>query len=119
MVASSGNNTLAVSNVNNTSYIEIANKRICLYHVNTNKPNYTCFVYIGRIEGSCAVMPPHADKIFVGSHDYCMYALNSENGEISWKYKTGGIIKCTPCATSSFIIFGKNFFNISQIWYIE
>ena len=76
-------------------------------------------IYIGRIEGSCTVMPPHADKIFVGSHDYCMYALNSENGEISWKYKTGGIIKCTPCATSSFIIFGKNFFNISQIWYIE
>ena len=64
-------------------------------------------------------MPPHADKIFVGSHDYCMYALNSENGEISWKYKTGGIIKCTPCATSSFVIFGKKFFNISQIWYIE
>ena len=64
-------------------------------------------------------MPPHADKIFVGSHDYCMYALNSENGEISWKYKTGGIIKCTPCATSSFVIFGKYFFNISQIWYMK
>merc|ERR1712043_100635 len=50
----------------------------------------------GRIEASCALLPPNAEKVFIGSHDFNMYALSANNGDILWKYETKGIIKCTP-----------------------
>ena len=62
---------------------------------------------LGRIEGSCAAMPPKADKIFVGCYDCNMYAISALEGDILWMYKTDGIIKCTPSVTAEYLIFGK------------
>ena len=58
------------------------------------------------------MLPPNAEKIFVGSYDFHMYALSSKDGSILWKYKTNEIIKCTPCVTTNFLIFGKLTVNI-------
>jgi len=36
-----------------------------------------------------------ADKVFIGSSDSCIYALNADNLKLIWKYKTNGIVHTT------------------------
>ena len=35
-------------------------------------------------------------RVFVGSHDYFLYALNADTGEVLWKHETGNYVVSTP-----------------------
>lgn len=45
------------------------------------------------------------DRIYFGSADGFMYALNKNTGALIWKYKTDGSISATPVKTAAMIIF--------------
>ena len=45
--------------------------------------------------------------IYVGSKDSCLYALDSDKGEILWKYKTGDIIRSTPLVNDGIVYVGS------------
>ena len=45
--------------------------------------------------------------IFVGSKDSCLYAVDSERGEILWKYKTGDMIRSTPLVKDGIVYVGS------------
>jgi outer membrane protein assembly factor BamB len=47
----------------------------------------------------------YGDIVYVGSLDGCMYALNSNNGNIIWKAKTNGPIESSPAADDGAVYF--------------
>jgi outer membrane protein assembly factor BamB len=48
--------------------------------------------------------PAVADgKVFVGSDDYYVYALNAFNGTVVWKYRTRGIVYSSPAIASTVV----------------
>ncbi|NLT70614.1 MAG: PQQ-like beta-propeller repeat protein, partial [Verrucomicrobiaceae bacterium] len=52
----------------------------------------------GKIEGGVNTLSPESGpaRVFVGSHDYFLYALNAETGEVLWKHETGNYVVSTP-----------------------
>jgi eukaryotic-like serine/threonine-protein kinase len=47
-------------------------------------------------------------KVYIGSDDGNLYALNARNGSLLWQYTTGGPIKSTPCLANNTIYVGSN-----------
>lgn len=47
----------------------------------------------GRVYSSAATTH---NKVFIGSGDSCLYALNRQTGALLWKVKTGGAVHSTP-----------------------
>jgi outer membrane protein assembly factor BamB len=45
--------------------------------------------------------------VYFGSADGYLYALNATNGELKWKFKTGGIIRSTPALDQNKIYVGS------------
>ena len=45
------------------------------------------------------------DKIYVGSHDQYLYAIDVRSGRIDWKYKSRGFIKITPVVDARSVFF--------------
>jgi outer membrane protein assembly factor BamB/tRNA A-37 threonylcarbamoyl transferase component Bud32 len=49
----------------------------------------------------------HDGKIYIGSYDHNIYALNLANGEFQWKYPTDGGVTTRPAAFDDNIYFGS------------
>jgi eukaryotic-like serine/threonine-protein kinase len=47
-----------------------------------------------------------AGKIVVGSKDGCIYTIRESDGQLIWKYKTGGIVRSTPAIKDGIIYVG-------------
>ena len=57
-------------------------------------------------------------KVFVGSSDYKLYALNETDGEILWTFETGGPVNSTPLVTDGkvlFLSYDGFFYALNQI----
>jgi len=46
-------------------------------------------------------------RIFFGSHDGKVYAVNTGNGQLAWSYQTGGAVMNTPAVIGSTVYFGS------------
>jgi outer membrane protein assembly factor BamB len=46
--------------------------------------------------------------IYVGSYDQHMYAINTLDGKMKWKYKTFGLIKSSPVLYDGILYFGSD-----------
>lgn len=58
--------------------------------------------------GGVNASPTAADgKIFLGSGDHYLYALNQNTGKIDWKFKTNGIVNTTPAVSNGIVYFGS------------
>lgn len=58
----------------------------------------------GRIIGSATV----ADgKVFFGSFDQNLYAVDEQTGALKWKYETDGVITSTPAVANGILYFGS------------
>ena len=52
--------------------------------------------------------PVYAEgKVFVGSGDGHLYALEPESGRLAWKFETGGIIHATPAIDNNKVFIGS------------
>ncbi|RPI61449.1 MAG: hypothetical protein EHM48_05635, partial [Planctomycetaceae bacterium] len=61
------------------------------------------------IEGSPAV----ADgRVFIGSRDKNLYAINLADGKELWRYATGGNVSSTPCVAGGRVFFGSEDTNL-------
>lgn len=58
----------------------------------------------GRIFSSPII---YADKVFTGSEDGHLYAVNARTGKQVWKYATAGAVNSTPAAENGVIYFGS------------
>lgn len=56
----------------------------------------------GLLYGSPIV---YADKVFIGSCDSTLYALNKHDGSIIWRYKTGGEVRSTVAIDQQMLFF--------------
>ena len=64
------------------------------------------------------------DKVYVGSHDQYLYAIDAHTGRIDWKYKSKGFIKVTPVvdqrgvffATTDGYCYALQRWNGTQMW---
>lgn len=45
--------------------------------------------------------------IYIGSKDSSMYVIDADNGEISWKFKTGDIVRSTPAIDDKMVYVGS------------
>mgnify|MGYP000719453411 CR=1 FL=1 len=59
----------------------------------------------GPVKSSAAVT---ADKVFVGSDDGHLYALDLANGRKLWAFKTGGPIESSPLVLDGRVFFGSS-----------
>ncbi len=50
---------------------------------------------------------PHEDKVFVGSYDHNLYALDAGDGALLWKFPTEGGVVTRPVAMKHLILFGS------------
>lgn len=46
------------------------------------------------------------DKIIIGAKDGYVYNVNAADGKINWKFKTAGIVRCTPAISANLVYFG-------------
>ena len=51
------------------------------------------FKTAGRVYSSASI---NKNKVFIGSGDSCLYALNQQTGALLWKLRTGGAVHSTP-----------------------
>jgi len=56
---------------------------------------------------SYPVVNPKKHALYCGSDDFNLYALNSETGELIWKYKTDGPIMAAPVYAKGMVLFGS------------
>lgn len=63
----------------------------------------------GTIRGTAVTM---GDRIFFGSSDGHIYALDKSTGNQIWKFKTEGAVSATPSVTSSHLIFTSRDNNV-------
>ena len=47
------------------------------------------------------------NRVFVGSYDSYLYALDASSGSLLWRFKTGGEILSTPAVYNNLVIFGS------------
>jgi outer membrane protein assembly factor BamB len=47
------------------------------------------------------------EKVYFGSDDRHLYALDAQTGELKWKYATGGKIRSTPAVAEGSVVFGS------------
>jgi outer membrane protein assembly factor BamB len=47
------------------------------------------------------------NRVFVGSYDSYLYALDASSGDLLWRFKTGGEILSTPAVYNNLVIFGS------------
>ncbi|MCG2809770.1 MAG: PQQ-binding-like beta-propeller repeat protein, partial [Candidatus Portnoybacteria bacterium] len=59
-----------------------------------NEPKWSNLIQIGEISSSIAAVGQ--DVIYVGSHDYYLYALNKTDGNIKWTFNAQGKIHASP-----------------------
>ncbi|KAK7097520.1 hypothetical protein V1264_004483 [Littorina saxatilis] len=57
-----------------------------------------------RVEGS-ACRSPCGSLVVVGCYDSNIYMLSADTGKIEWQVKTGDVVKCSPVADSSHLVF--------------
>jgi eukaryotic-like serine/threonine-protein kinase len=57
-----------------------------------------------RIQQSACVNTA-SNNIMIGSNDFNLYAINHVNGQLSWKYPTGSIVKNSPVDYNNTIMF--------------
>lgn len=57
------------------------------------------------IKSSAAVV---GGKVFFGSDDGCVYALNAETGGLLWLFKTGDGVESSPCVLEDKVFVGSN-----------
>ncbi len=55
----------------------------------------------------CSSPVENTGKIYVGSMDSCIYAIDARNGSILWKYKTEGMIRSTPLVENGIVYVGS------------
>ncbi|MDH4058075.1 MAG: PQQ-binding-like beta-propeller repeat protein, partial [Cyclobacteriaceae bacterium] len=56
----------------------------------------------GTIRGTASIKD---DKVYIGSADGFLYALNKSSGELAWKFQTQGAVSATPTVANDLIIF--------------
>lgn len=69
---------------------------------------------VGNSRSSPAVVVGK-NKVYVGSNDDKVYAVNLENGTIEWTFTTGGSVRSSPVFYSNYIYIGSNDDNIYAI----
>ncbi len=78
---------------------------------NSTMPNQLCQFWntSGMIKGSVKSSPAVVDnKVFVGSSDKKVYALNAINGTHVWNYTTEGAVLSSPAVTSDRVFVGSD-----------
>ena len=55
----------------------------------------------------CSSASVSEGRIFIGSMDSCIYAINANNGDVLWKHKTGGRIRSTPLVNEGAVYVGS------------
>ena len=59
----------------------------------------------------------YSDRIYIGSDDGNLYAINATDGKIIWKFKTAGLVRSTPAIFNDKILFGDTegiFYSIDE-----
>lgn len=49
----------------------------------------------------------HAGKVYVGSSDQHVYALDARTGKLAWAYKTGGMVHSSPALAGNNVVVGS------------
>ena len=47
-------------------------------------------------------------RVFVGSDDFHVYALDAETGELAWRHETGDVVRSTPTVSEGVVYAGSN-----------
>ena len=68
--------------------------------LNTKKILWTYDTEWYQIRSSPTIV---GDVLLCGANDHNLYAINTKNGKLKWKYKTGNPITSSPAATSSIV----------------
>lgn len=55
----------------------------------------------------CSAPTVYENRIYIGSMDSCMYAINTMDGSVLWKYKTEGRIRSTPHVSNGNVYVGS------------
>jgi outer membrane protein assembly factor BamB len=55
--------------------------------------------------------------VYIGSHDYNLYAMNIKDGGIKWKFSTNGLVKSSPLAYNGMVYiasYDKNLYAVDS-----
>jgi outer membrane protein assembly factor BamB len=83
-------------------YVPISDGRIVALSEETGER-----VWERRIGGKPGGMLPVGDRLFAGSTDNFFYCLLTKDGQIDWRWRTGGDIVGTPAADSRAVYFAS------------
>lgn len=75
-------------------------------------------VWTAQLPGSCQSTPlPAAGKVFVGSNDGSLCAVDAGSGDVLWRVETGGEVRSGPVLSDdgSFVVFGSADGNLRAV----
>jgi outer membrane protein assembly factor BamB len=79
-------------------------------------PQFTKIKWQFQTKGQVFSSPVAAgDKLFVGSSDHVLYALDLATGALKWKFKTDGRVTSSPAVSTGLVYFGSydsNFYAV-------
>lgn len=80
---------------------------------NETLPDKPVQLWSFKTEGPVKSSPIIAEgKIFIGSDDMSVYALNFADGKKVWSFKTEGAVESTPCYADGVVYVGSNDMNV-------